>query len=227
MTKHRFEIVRQTHDRYSWLFVEVQDSRRRVLARADRDYGSPKKVRRAIQKLQGAVPDADVADATGSTEPERFALPATSFQLVPGVVPLVVEEFPVERDIAVVRRRKPKRAKEAAKAVVLEDAAEQEAAKAVVLEDAAEQEAAKAVVLEDAAEQEAAKAVVLEDAAEQEAAKAVVLEDAAEQEAAKAVVLEDAAEQEAAKAVVLEDAAEQEAAKAKAPSRAGRRRKAT
>ena len=125
MTKHRFEIVRQTHDRYSWLFVEVEDGQRLVLARADRDYGSPKKVRRAIQKLQRAVPDADVAELV------RFALPATSFQFVPGVVPLVVEESPVERDIAVVRRRKPKRAEqEAAKAVVLEDAAEQEAAKA-------------------------------------------------------------------------------------------------
>jgi hypothetical protein len=152
MTKHRFEIVRQTHDRYSWLFVEVEDGQRLVLARADRDYGSPKKVRRAIQKLQGAVPDADVAELV------RFALPATSFQFVPGVVPLVVEESPVERDIAVVRRRKPRRAKEAAKAVALEDAAGQEAAKAVALEDAAGQEAAKAVALEDAAGQEAAKA---------------------------------------------------------------------
>jgi hypothetical protein len=175
MTKHRFEIVRQTHDRYSWLFVEVEDGQRRVLARGDRDYGSPKKVRRAIQELQGAVPYADVAEL------ERFALPATSFRLVPGVVPLVVEESPVERDIAVVRRRKPKRLDSSAK---LRKRTE-------------------------------------------EAAEAVVLEDAAQQEAAEAVVLEDAAQQEAAEAVVLEDAAQQEAAKAKAPSRAGRRRKAT
>jgi hypothetical protein len=191
MTKHRFEIVRQTHDRYSWLFVEVEDGQRLVLARADRDYSSPKKVRRAIQKLQGAVPDADVAEL------ERFALPATSFRFVPGVVPLVVEEFPVERDIAVVRRRKPKRPDSSAQS---EAAAQQEAAEA---------KAADAAVLEAAAQQEAGEAVVLEAAAQQEAGEAVVLEAAAQQEAAEA------------------KAAEAKAAEAKAPSRARRRRKAT
>jgi hypothetical protein len=168
MTNQRFEIVRQAYDRYSWLFVEVQDGQRRVLARGGRNYGSPKKVRRVIQELRGAVHDADVADATGSTEPERFALPATSFGLVPGVIPLVVEESPVERDITVARRRKPKRPDSSAKLRKrTEEMAEAPAAQASAAQaPAAQASAAQAP----AAQAPAAQAPAAQEATAQEAA---------------------------------------------------------
>ena len=102
---HWFEIVRRPYDRYAWLFVEVEDGRRRVLARSDRGYRSTKKLRSAIDDLRKVLPDAEVVDATSPPDPDGFELPTTGFRFVSGVVPLVVEEGPVDYARAVVRRR--------------------------------------------------------------------------------------------------------------------------
>jgi hypothetical protein len=89
--KFRFQIVRRPNDRFGWIFVKVRRSGRvRVLARSVRDYRSPEKVEDAIDRLQGAPVD----DTTFVRAP--FPIPATSFDIVPGVVPLLVDddEFP-------------------------------------------------------------------------------------------------------------------------------------
>ena len=86
--QYRFEIVRRGDDRYYWLFVVLKGRRRRrrrVLARSARDYRSSQKAKQAIGKLRCA---ADIFDTT-------YALPRTRFRTVSGVVPLIVEEFPV------------------------------------------------------------------------------------------------------------------------------------
>jgi hypothetical protein len=90
MKQHRFEIVQRGNDRYSWRFVVEGRRRRRVLARGARTYRSPEKVTRAINKLKSAT----IADQTD----KPFPLPETSFRIVSGVVPLMVEEHPVEDD---------------------------------------------------------------------------------------------------------------------------------
>lgn len=84
--KFRFEIVRRGN-RFGWIFVKVDRGRRRVLARSVRDYRSPGKAEDAIDRLRGAPVD----DTTVERDP--FPLPATSFRIVPGVVPLIVDEF--------------------------------------------------------------------------------------------------------------------------------------
>jgi hypothetical protein len=99
-----FEIVRRPYERYSWVFVMVKDGKRRVLARSARDYRSPKRVREAITAMKGA----EIVDACGSSEREPFPVPATSFRLVSGVLPLMVDESAVEHDPAKARRRKAK-----------------------------------------------------------------------------------------------------------------------
>ena len=81
-----FEITRSGFGRYAWVFVEIRDHRRRVLARSARDYKSRKRVRAAIERLRAAVPGARVVDGTGA----RFRLPPTRFHYVPGVLPLPV-----------------------------------------------------------------------------------------------------------------------------------------
>jgi hypothetical protein len=83
-----FQIVRRGNGRFYWLFVSVKGRRRRVLARSTRDYSSAQKAAGAIDKLRGAI-------VLGSID-EPFRLPETSFHRVPGVLPLVVDEFPVE-----------------------------------------------------------------------------------------------------------------------------------
>lgn len=83
-----FQIVRRGNGRFYWLFVSVKGRRRRVLARSTRDYSSAQKAAGAIDKLRAAI-------VLGSID-EPFRLPETSFHRVPGVVPLVVDEFPVE-----------------------------------------------------------------------------------------------------------------------------------
>ena len=91
--KRRFEIVRRPNGRFGWIFVVRDGGRRRVRARSIRDYGSVDKVFQAIEKMQGA----DICDTTeGGQDP--FPLPATSFQIVPGVVPLLVQGFPTDFD---------------------------------------------------------------------------------------------------------------------------------
>jgi hypothetical protein len=88
---HFFEIARRGNSRFYWLFVSfnLRSRRRRVLARSTRDYRSPEKTEEAIVRLVGTT---YVLDTTGGP----FELPTTSFQTVPGVVPLTVDEFPVE-----------------------------------------------------------------------------------------------------------------------------------
>lgn len=95
MKQYRFEIVRRAFGRFGWIFVRIDDLGRRVIARSERSYRSRKRVRRAIAALE----DAPIVDATKDYLP--FPLPATSFRFVPGVVPLIVDESPVEDNDAV------------------------------------------------------------------------------------------------------------------------------
>jgi hypothetical protein len=90
MNPYRFEIVRRAFDRFGWVFVRIDDRGRRILARSERSYRSRKRVKRAIAALK----EAPIVDATEDYLP--FPLPATSFRFVPGVVPLIVDESPVE-----------------------------------------------------------------------------------------------------------------------------------
>lgn len=82
-----FEVVRRSRNRYDWVFVADCDGRPRVLARSGREYRSRKKVRRAIRRLRYEFPRADIRRGD-----EGFSLPRTRFELVPGVLPLVVRE---------------------------------------------------------------------------------------------------------------------------------------
>jgi hypothetical protein len=90
--EYRFEIARRGYRRFTWRFVVINGDRRRVLARARRDYRSPKAVKRVIDRLR----EAEVVDLSGANDDGRFPLPTTSFRIVPGVVPLMVTEGPVE-----------------------------------------------------------------------------------------------------------------------------------
>jgi hypothetical protein len=96
MKHYRFEIVHRAFGRFGWIFVRINDRGRRVLARSERSYRSRKRVRRAIGALRGAD---DIVDATEGYLP--VPLPATSFEFVPGVLPLIVDESPVEEHDAV------------------------------------------------------------------------------------------------------------------------------
>jgi hypothetical protein len=90
MKQYRFEIVRRAFGRFGWIFVRTDEGERCVLARSARSYGSRERVRQAIAALE----DAPIVDATKG--PRRFPLPVRSFKFVPGVVPLIVDESPVE-----------------------------------------------------------------------------------------------------------------------------------
>ena len=85
------------------MFIEVKNGQRRILLRGNRDYGSKKKLKKAVEELQEIFCDAGFLDATGPTEP--FRLPATSFRLVPDVLPLLVGEPPDAHDDARSNRR--------------------------------------------------------------------------------------------------------------------------
>ena len=97
MPQYRFEIVGRAFERFTWRLVELRGTRRRVLARDDQDYSTLVKVEEAIAAFRVIVGDAEVVNTTlpGATP---FPLPPTRFEFVPGVVPLVVEEFPNEDD---------------------------------------------------------------------------------------------------------------------------------
>jgi hypothetical protein len=98
MRQYRFEIVGRPFERFTWRLVELRGRRRRVLARSDQDYSSLEKVQAAIVEFKDIVATTDqVVDTTAPGE-EPFPLPPTRFEFVPGVVPLVVEEFPDEED---------------------------------------------------------------------------------------------------------------------------------
>jgi hypothetical protein len=94
MKPYRFEIVRRAFGGFGWVIVRIDDRGRRVLARSERSYRSRKRVRRAIAAFEGAP----IVDATNDYQ--TFPLPASSFRFVPGVVPLIVDESPVEDDDA-------------------------------------------------------------------------------------------------------------------------------
>jgi uncharacterized protein YegP (UPF0339 family) len=128
MKVYRFEIVRRAFGRFGWVFVRINDGGRRVLARSERSYRSRKRVRRAIATLKGAD---DIDDATEDYLPSP--LPATSFEFVPGVLPLIVDESPVEEHDAVYKVSVEKAEKdddrEAAAAAQKEEAVSAAAAK--------------------------------------------------------------------------------------------------
>jgi hypothetical protein len=94
MKPYRFEIVRRGFGGFGWIIVRIDDQGRRVLGRSERSYSSRKGVRRAIAAFAGAP----VVDATNDHPP--FPLPDSSFRFLPGVVPLIVDESPVEEDDA-------------------------------------------------------------------------------------------------------------------------------
>jgi hypothetical protein len=89
MSSYRFEIVRRRSDRFGWRVVAIDDAGRRVLGRSERSYRSRKKANQAIDALRAA----DVDDTTRPRD--GFPLPATKFEVVPGVLPLIVAERPV------------------------------------------------------------------------------------------------------------------------------------
>jgi len=133
MKEYRIEIVRRACGRFGWVFVRIDERGRRVLARSDRSYKSRKRVRQAITALR----DADVFDATKGYAP--FPLPTTSFKLVPGVVPLIVDESPLDDDgvytVRRARRRKDEEREE--EAAAQEGAVVVQEVDVVVLEDEA------------------------------------------------------------------------------------------
>ncbi|WP_370963790.1 hypothetical protein [Amycolatopsis sp. cg9] len=77
-----FEIFSTEDGDYGWVCFSGRRGKRRELARSSRLYKSVKKTRRAIGKVRGA----------GIGRP--FTLPRTSFEFVPGVVPLTSREAP-------------------------------------------------------------------------------------------------------------------------------------
>lgn len=105
MREFVFEIVRSRFGRYSWLLVELDGGRRRVLLRAERDYRSRRRVEKAICRLQEIVAGAAVVDATRSDD-DAFPLPNRYFSLDPDLVPLVVDESPVDLPQPRTRRRR-------------------------------------------------------------------------------------------------------------------------
>jgi hypothetical protein len=86
MKRYRFEIVQRAFGRFGWIVVDERRGGRRVLARSERSYRTKQKALRAINALGGAP----VVDTTNGRS--RFQLPARSFQLLPDVLPLIVED---------------------------------------------------------------------------------------------------------------------------------------
>ena len=105
MTSNSFEIVGRPDDRYSWKFVEDRGDRRRVLARADRDYRHKERAEKAIGVIKKKAWDAQVFDATDPTD--DFDLPVRGFEIAPYVVPLVIGQPRARHTRANGHRRKP------------------------------------------------------------------------------------------------------------------------
>jgi uncharacterized protein YegP (UPF0339 family) len=91
--QYHFEIFRQTRRRFSWRFVMDDKGRRRVLARSARDYRSPEKATKAINALRGT-------SVLTVIDRDPFELPETSFEVLAGTVPLIVDPFAVEDDLS-------------------------------------------------------------------------------------------------------------------------------
>jgi hypothetical protein len=98
-SSYRFEIVRRNSDRFGWRIVVVDDAGRRVLGLSERSYRSRKKANRAIDALRAAYVDDTTRRRDG------FTLPDTKSEVLPGVLPLIVSERPVEYARAARRRR--------------------------------------------------------------------------------------------------------------------------
>jgi hypothetical protein len=78
-----FEIVERAFDRYSWILVVYQSGRRRVIARANRDFRSARKAAKAAEGLKAIVKGAQIVRAF-PTAPDH------SFQILRDVLPLPV-----------------------------------------------------------------------------------------------------------------------------------------
>jgi uncharacterized protein YegP (UPF0339 family) len=100
MVEYWFEIFRQNVDRWAWRFVVLRDGERRVLARSGRDFRSRRRARRSIRRLRSNIQGAPII-VVGQG---GFPLPATTFALVPGVVPLPVQGSPDEFEPAGARQ---------------------------------------------------------------------------------------------------------------------------
>jgi hypothetical protein len=100
MVEYWFEIFRQNVDRWAWRFVVLRDGERRVLARSGRDFRSRRRARRSIRRLRTNIEGAPII-VVGQG---GFPLPASTFTLVPGVVPLPVQGSPDEFEPAVARQ---------------------------------------------------------------------------------------------------------------------------
>jgi hypothetical protein len=74
MNTYFFEIVKRAFDRYTWVLVVYCRGRRRVIARSNRDYRSPGKARRAVERLQGAMGKAEIVDNFSSTGDYTFEI---------------------------------------------------------------------------------------------------------------------------------------------------------
>jgi hypothetical protein len=105
VTSYSFEIVGRPDDRYSWKFVEDRGDRRRVLARADRDYRHKERAEKAIGVIKKKAWDAQVFDATDPTD--DFDLPVRGFEIAPYVVPLVIGQPRARHTRANGHRRRP------------------------------------------------------------------------------------------------------------------------
>jgi hypothetical protein len=100
-----FEMVRRPNDRFSWVFVKVDEGRRRVLARGDRDYRYKERAEQVIGVLKTEAGRAEVLDATSATD--VFDLPRRSFEIAPYVVPLLIGQPRARHTRANGHRRKP------------------------------------------------------------------------------------------------------------------------
>jgi hypothetical protein len=87
MRTYWFEIVRRGFGRFSWIFVERDGDRLKVLA-TGRERRKKGKVKDEINHLRDVFVDAEVVDRTNPAEP--FPLPNSSFRHVSDVVPLLV-----------------------------------------------------------------------------------------------------------------------------------------
>lgn len=148
MKEYRIEIVRRACGRFGWNFLTIDDRGRRVLARSERTYRKKKRVRRVIAELEEAC----VVDATKDYGPVR--LRATSFESVPGVVPLIVGDSPLELHDGVykVLGRKAKKHHDRDQAAAREAEAAAHEAEAAALEAEAASEESEAAGAEQTSE---------------------------------------------------------------------------
>jgi hypothetical protein len=86
-----FEIVERPDDRHSWILVRLHDRRRRVIARASRDYESRDDALAAVDRFKERV-------QTALTAPIVLEPAGYEFEIVPDVVSLPVGSPGSDRD---------------------------------------------------------------------------------------------------------------------------------